>query len=349
MRGRRVIMGRVGAVAITLGLVLVSKPASGDPPDLGPAAKPCAARPCRDPGGPAVITGPDFFIPLNSGTGDTVWSIKLPPGASCSGDTAIDNFHVFTYVVPASVDPGTLKFGSGGPENNPATEFPLVDDGGSPQIALNTGIGTGQVPVPALPRMKWANPPTPFDSSLIPPATYNVGIACADGAGAKDKFWNVQETFSGDPTVATGDNAFAWSVVGGSNETTTTIAGTETTTTIAGTETTTTIPGTTTTTNPDATTTTTLDPTGSTTSTVAGDTTTTTTGDPAAGGGSSSGDGSSSAGGSSSGDGSSSSGGLALTGASVLRVGGLGLLLFLLGLAVDRSAGRRRGSQRRGL
>ncbi len=192
----------VGAMMVTGGLSF-----------LGAQAAPAATA---NPGGPAIITTSDFFTPLNSGGGDTVWSIKLPPGASCSGDTATNNFHVFTYVAPSTVDPATLHFGSAGPDNNPQA-FPLVDDGGSPQIALNTGIGTGQVPVPALPRMKWGNPPTPFDSSLIPPGTYNVGIACADGAGVNDKFWNVQETFAGDPTVFTGPNAFAWTVVPAGN------------------------------------------------------------------------------------------------------------------------------------
>ncbi len=226
----------VGVMAVTGGLSL-----------LGAQAAPAATA---NPGGPAIITTSDFFTPLNSGTAATVWSIKLPQAASCSGDTATNNFHVFTYVVPASVDPGTLRFGSDGPENDPNADFPLVDDGGSPQIALNTGIGTGQVPVP-LPRFQWGNPPTPFDSTLIPPGTYNVGIACADGAGVNDKFWNVQETFTGDPTVFTGPNAFAWTV------STTTSTSTSTSTMPA--TTTTTMPATTTTTMP-ATTTTTVAP-----------------------------------------------------------------------------------------
>jgi len=335
MRGRRFITGRVVAVMAAGVLLVVNQPVSGQTPAPLPAAVPCpeAARPCRDTGGPAVVTEQDGFTPLNSGTAATTWTLKLPQAASCSGDTAIGNFHVFTYVAPASVDPATLTFGSIGPKDNPAA-FPLVDDGGSPFIAGNTGISTGQVaPVPFT-RLRWGNPPTPFDSTVTPPGTYNVGIACADGAGANDKFWNVQETFSGDPTIATGAGAFAWTAAaadpgatttmnppGGSTTSTSSVSGASTTSTTLSTS------------SSSTTSTTTSD--GSTTST-----STTVVGDGATSAGSSSG------GSDSSGAGGSSSGGLALTGASVLRIGGLGVVLFALGWGVDVLSRRRRPQRR---
>jgi len=201
-------MDRIGA---KLAVVVV---ATGGLSLFGASA---ASAATANPGGPAKVVKPatsgnqqsDF---LTSGTAATKWTLALPQGASCSGDTATNNYHIFTYVVPSTVDPATLHFGSSGPDNNPQA-FPLVDDGGSPFIAGNTGIGTGQVlPVPFT-TLQWGNPPTPFDSTLIPPGTYNIGIACANGAGVNDKFWNVQETFTGDPTVFTGTNAFSWTVV----------------------------------------------------------------------------------------------------------------------------------------
>jgi hypothetical protein len=176
-----------------------------------------ASAATANPGGPAKVVKPatSGTVPsdlLTSGDASTKWTLALPQGASCTGDTAINNYHVFTYVVPSTVDPGTLHFGNDGPDNNPQA-FPLVDDGGSPFTAGATGVGTGQVlPVPFT-TLQWGNPPTPFDASLIPPGTYNIGIACANGAGVADKYWNVQETFTGDPTVFTGPNAFAWTVV----------------------------------------------------------------------------------------------------------------------------------------
>jgi len=324
---RRVVMGRVAALVATGVLALGGQQAA-------------SAAPQKDPGGPARVVIPvssgnvpgDF---LTSGTAATKWTLALPQGASCSGDTATDNYHIFTYVVPSSVDPATLHFGSSGPSNNPQA-FPLVDDGGSPFIAGNTGIGTGQVlPVPFT-TLQWGNPPTPFDSTLIPPGTYNIGIACANGTGDNDKFWNAQETFTGDPTVFSGTNAFAWTVVGGSTDVT------STTSTTPGETTTSTTPGetTTSTTLGETTTSTTIDPsvttTSSTSTTVVGETTTTN-------------DQSSGSGGSSAGDSSSSSGGLALTGASVMKVGGLGIVLFVVGWGIDRAADRRRRPQRREL
>lgn len=178
---------------------------------------PAASAATANPGGPAKVVKPvtsgtqpgDF---LTSGGASTKFTLALPQGASCSGDTAVNNYHIFTYVVPSTVDPGTLTYSGLGPSNN-SQAFPLVDDGGSPFIAGNTGVGTGQVlPVPFT-TLQWGNPPTPYDSSIIPPGTYNIGIACADATGATDKYWNVQETFTGDPTAFTGPNAFAWTVV----------------------------------------------------------------------------------------------------------------------------------------
>jgi len=181
------------------------------------AAPAASAAPIKDEGGPAKVVKPvtsgtqtgDF---LSSGTAATLWTLALPPQAKCSADTATSSFHTYTYVVPAAVDPAGLHFGSNGPDNNP-NSYPLVDDGGSPIIAINTAPTTGQVlPVPYF-TLQWGNPPTPFDATLIPPGTYNIGIACATAQGAVDKFWNVQEVFTGDPTVFSGANAFAWTVV----------------------------------------------------------------------------------------------------------------------------------------
>jgi len=204
MRGRRVITGRVAALVATGVVALGTQHAAG------------AAGPIKDEGGPARVVKPvtsgnetgDF---LTGGTGTTLWTLALPAQAKCSGDTATNSFHTFTYVVPAAVDPGGMHFGAEGPDT--AEAHPIFDDGGGPVIAVNTAPVTGQVlPVPYF-TLEWGGDLTPFDSMSLPPGTYNIGIACGTAQGVVDKFWNVQETFVGDPKIATGAGAFAWTVL----------------------------------------------------------------------------------------------------------------------------------------
>jgi hypothetical protein len=312
---RRVITGRAAAL-IAVGALA-----------LGVPHPPGAAAAVKDEGGPArvVIPASSGTAPgdlLTSGDASTKWTLALPQAASCTGDTAIGNYHIFTYEAPSTVDPATLHFGNDGPDNNDQAH-PLFDDGGAPFTAGATGLGTGQVlPVPFTTFM-WGKPPSPFDSSNLPPGTYNIGVACADAA--MDKFWNVQETFTGDPA-----GTFAWTVVA-AGPTDSTSSTTSTTTDPTGSSTTSTTLG-----SSDSTTTTTT-PDSSTTSTTIGDDTTTTSTVVGAGSdsGSSGGDPLSSTGGG------SSSGGLALTGGSVMKLGGLGVILFGLGWAVDIAARRR--------
>src|SRR5262245_25813268 len=77
-----------------------------------------------------------------SGASNTVFNITLPGTAKCSGDTATAGYHVFSYVVPSSVDPTTLNFAGGAANQGQA----LIDSQGSPFNAIATGVTTGTVP-----------------------------------------------------------------------------------------------------------------------------------------------------------------------------------------------------------
>jgi len=234
-------------------------------------------------GGPATVTLIDHITPLSTGGSLTPFSFLLPPVASCSGDTANQAFHVFGYVVPSSVDPATINFSPEGPITPPGAPqpyYPLFDDSGSPFAASNTAINTGQiVTVPSFDWSRFSADGRP-DTVALPPGDYNVGIACADGNGAGDRFWNAVETFA---PSADDPGGFIWTVVGDNGTTTTTTApggGSTTTTTPDGSTTTTTAGGggTTTTLPGGATTTTTTTASATTTTTGAGATTTTTAG-----------------------------------------------------------------------
>jgi hypothetical protein len=140
--------------------------------------------------GTATPTNPSNNTAILSGGQATNWTLVLPSGAACSGDTANGGYHVFSYIVPGSVDPGSLTFSANGPSQG----FPLFDTTAAPYTAKNTAVTTGQV----------INIPTfdyvQFDSTVLPAGDYNVGIACANSSGQGDKFWNISETFTSSNT-----------------------------------------------------------------------------------------------------------------------------------------------------
>ncbi|MEQ1786049.1 MAG: hypothetical protein ABL966_03265 [Acidimicrobiales bacterium] len=217
---------------------------------------------------------PDAGDPLSSGGSATPFSLNLPAGAACLGDSATDGYRVQTYVVPSSIAPSALTFDAAGPvPGGVGASFrqPLYD-------AVTTGAYVDGLTL--------ANPGTPrprpgevinlpgfsfgvFEPGNLPAGTYNVGIACTLGSASAtqlDRFWNVQLAVVADA----GDEpaGLAWSVAEPgptttttSGSTTTTAGGSTTTTTAEGGSTTTT-DGTTTTTEVGQTTSTTLFPSG---------------------------------------------------------------------------------------
>lgn len=225
-------------------------------------------------GGPAVVVSPfdgtpGAGQPLDGGGSATEFSILLPTGSACTGDSANGGYRVQGYLVPVTVAPGSLTFDAIGPTPNglgASFRQPLYTALGSGFVDAQTSAATvagGPGPVVNIPAMSLGV----FSPGNIPAGEYNLGIACTLGTASAtqlDKFWNVTVTIA----VAAGDEpaGVTWAIDEGSTTTTTTAGGTTTTTT-GGATTTTTAGGTTTTT--DGSTTTTLDD-GSTTTTVFG-------------------------------------------------------------------------------
>lgn len=138
---------------------------------------------------------------LQSGDGATNWTLRLPSGASCPGDSPNDGWRWQTYMVPSSVDPSTLQFGGSGP-NPPGTgasfRQPLFDTFGSPVVNQNTPAAAtsgGPGPIVSIPDVNFEV----FSPGQIPAGVYNIGIACTLGpasATQMSNFWNVQMTIA---------------------------------------------------------------------------------------------------------------------------------------------------------
>ena len=236
---------RLGAIGALVMLILaVSTLWNG----TGPVTQAASAGPVVVQGGPGTAAAGQT---ITTGGSATAFTVLLPSGAACTGDSASGGYRVHTYMVPAAVDPQTLKFNFLGPNpagSGAAYAQPLFRSAtGQAFVNVTTGIADvagGPGLVPTLPGFDFSS--TRFVPGYVVPGTYNVGVMCTKALGAEvDKYWNVELTFATSATDL--PNGLTWTVSGGATTTTTTTVAAATTTTVAAATTTTVARATTTT------------------------------------------------------------------------------------------------------
>jgi hypothetical protein len=179
----------VAAVAV-MGLAMV----------LGPSAAEAAV-----PAGTAEITQAGLTTPLDSGGSATDFSVTLPQGAKCPGDTAHDGYHVFSYLVPRRVSPTQVSFKG----IVPSKYFGFIALGEYYFGAADTAPFTDLV----------VNIPAFFVFSRFTPAqlftagakrsSWDGGIACVDVKGHVTNYWSTSFVF----TASSSDpGGFTWAV-----------------------------------------------------------------------------------------------------------------------------------------
>lgn len=172
--------------------------------------------------------------PLESGDSATDFSLNLPLGAACTGDTANDAYNVFGYMVAAGIDPATLTFNSNGPTGvslgDPDTlRAPLYDVDGLPYASAATApaVDAGDPgTIINIPAFDFATLAPEGDAVLLPPGTYDIGIACWGPVGASpvlDKFWNARVTLVAD-AADTGPVGITWTAEAAPAETSVVLA-----------------------------------------------------------------------------------------------------------------------------
>lgn len=126
-------------------------------------------------GGDAVVVQPNSVLrELDGGGSATAYSLRLPDGASCPGDTRNDQWAFQTFMIPADADPSSLEFSMVGPTG--PYQYALYREGTQP---LTDAI---LVPndEPGLPGLIPPIPPLTF--SVFPPGevegTFRIGVAC---------------------------------------------------------------------------------------------------------------------------------------------------------------------------
>jgi hypothetical protein len=263
-----------------------------------------------------VVGGQGAATPVTQGGSALPIVLTLPSNAGCTGDSSSGQYRVQTFMVPGTVDPGTVKFDSNGPVKPAGATglwYSLYSSGGDPVVNRLTDVATSQNGpglISGLPVINFSV----FAPGDITAGSYHVGVACTRGsqsdADQLDRYWAVEMTFVDD----SGDQpaGVVWTSSPFQQQVTTT-------TTVVGDTTTTTVDSSTTTTAPTASTSTTVD--GSGASTGSGGSTGSTTG-----GGVTTTGGSVTS--SASGTG---SGSLPVTGLSAVELVGWGLLLLVAG------------------
>ncbi|HEX7276502.1 MAG TPA: hypothetical protein VF244_03945 [Acidimicrobiales bacterium] len=235
------------------------------------------------PAGAATVKSSGGAADLGAGDSLTAFTLRLPTGASCPGDSQDGGYFVQSYIVPAAVDPATLQFDNNGPTPSGVgadLRQPMYEPTTQPYVDKTTAPASpapGPGPIINIPDFSFLV----YQPGNIPAGTYNVGIACTKGGPSATQlhsFWNTQMTFA---TNATGGPAqVTWTAAASQTTTTAPVASTTapgaTSTTLAG-ATTTTRP-TTTTTRVTGTSTSTTTAGGTTTTTAGGATTTTAAG-----------------------------------------------------------------------
>jgi hypothetical protein len=157
--------------------------------------------------GDAIVVAKDFKHPMRGGGSVDLFSLTLPAGASCPGDSVDANYRVQSFMVPANADPGTLRYEAAGPVvehgwglftqdtnswTNEATQ--RADKPGGEGLIIDIPVFTFHI----------------FAPGEVVPGRYHIGIACTLFAATK-RFWSTDIVVTSDPHDKPA--GIAWTVV----------------------------------------------------------------------------------------------------------------------------------------
>jgi hypothetical protein len=163
-------------------------------------------------GGDAVVVDESGGA-LAQGGSATWFSIRLPDGASCPGDSADDGYRVEGYVVPKGTEMGELTFGEVLP--NGENMWPLWDADTDPYVGgFTSEAETGQPGlISELPRFSFG--------VMLPgemaPGDYRLGIACSL-EDATTRYWDTAFVVATDATDQPAQ--FTWTAPDGGDDST---------------------------------------------------------------------------------------------------------------------------------
>jgi hypothetical protein len=144
--------------------------------------------------GSVVVVTPDG-VPMDNGGSATPFSLLLPEGAACPGDSASKNWYVQSFLIPVDDDPGTIEYGVIGPEGD---QFPLYAFDTRPYAHQLTRVSSSPDDpgvIPLLPELTFSV----FPPEYIPAGEYRIGIACTFFRQTA-RYWDTEIVIARDPT-----------------------------------------------------------------------------------------------------------------------------------------------------
>ncbi len=144
--------------------------------------RPAGAQVAEDAGEAIMVAGAGSSKRLAAGGSATEFSLRLPQGSSCPGDSADGNYRVQSYMVPDSIAPADVQYDGLGPKPNAYGDWatfrqPLYDTATNPFDTAQTANATK----PGLPGRIVNIPTFTFDvyrPGELPAGRYHIGIAC---------------------------------------------------------------------------------------------------------------------------------------------------------------------------
>lgn len=156
-------------------------------------------------GAAVVVDAADTRKSVSAGDHDTAFTLRLPTGATCPGDSMNDDWRVQTFVIPATDDPGMLTYtvavtGPDGPKDD--ARVALYSTEGRPYVHQMLGANAepghpGEIPM--LPAFSFKRLPIDY----LPTGEYLMGVACTDYASATQTYWATSIHINSSPTAMT--------------------------------------------------------------------------------------------------------------------------------------------------
>ena len=159
-----------------------------------------AVAAARRSGDAEAVQANNRLRPFTAGTHESPFSLRLPRGATCPGDSMNDDWRVQSFVVPSTDDPGTLRYmvtGPEGPEND--ARVAIYTSEGRPY--MNQLLGANSTPgqpgqIIELPSFSFKRLPIDY----LPSGEYRMGVACTDGKGVTAQYWDTLISIESSPT-----------------------------------------------------------------------------------------------------------------------------------------------------
>jgi hypothetical protein len=173
---------------------------------VAPTAHASAGAAVRS-GDAVIVAASDGSQALTHGQSATQFSLRLPQGASCPGDSAHDQWRFQSFMIPVADDPATLHYTVVGPDGPSQHPLYLVNTEPIADSLLNANAVAGQPGlIPAVPPLSFAV----FPPDYVASGTYRVGVACTLSRQT-EQYWDTEIVISAAPSDK--PSKFVWRLV----------------------------------------------------------------------------------------------------------------------------------------